>query len=252
MPATLAPIKDSTKAPTLKRRNVVQVNRSLLDFLLFCGILAALWDILINILVPFQYPGYSSFSQTVSELSAIGAPTKQLWFVLGIPFVLFEIAFGFGVFLLNGQSRSLRIAGALLIAYGLIAAFWPPMHQREVMAAGGKSMTDTLHIVFTAVTGFTMMVAMGFAGAALGKVFLRFSIATILTLLVFGAWTGRYAARLEANLPTPWMGVLERVNVYGMLVWLLVFAVVLLRQHKKSGSVTYPSGNFLTNKKETK
>ena len=251
MPA-LAPIKKSATPVPVKKRNEIQLSRSWMNFLLFCGILASLWDIFINILVPFLYPGYNSFSQTVSELSAIGAPTKQLWFVLGIPFVLLEIAFGIGVFLFKGQSVSLRIAGALLIAYGLIAAFWPPMHQRAILAAGGKSMTDTLHIVFTAVTGFIMMVAMGFAGAALGKGFLRFSIATILTLLVFGAWTSTYTASLEANLPTPWMGVLERVNVYGMLIWLLVFAVVLWLQHKKSVRARTARSNFLTIKKETK
>ena len=34
--------------------------------------------------------------------------------------------------------------------------------------------------------------------------------------------------RAAEGLPTPWLGVLERVNVYGSLLWVLVFAAVLL------------------------
>jgi hypothetical protein len=49
------------------------------------------------------------------------------------------------------------------------------MHQRVVMAAGGKTMTDTIHIVFTMVTGFLIFTAMGFGAAALGKWFRRYS-----------------------------------------------------------------------------
>lgn len=73
--------------------------------LLFCGILTSLLYIGMLIFVPMGYPGYNTFSQTVSELSAIGAPTRQLWNILGIPFLVFELAFGFGVWISANQSR---------------------------------------------------------------------------------------------------------------------------------------------------
>ena len=201
--------------------------------LLFCGFLSSLWYVAINIIVPVYYPGYSAMSLTVSELSAIGAPTRYLWVVLCIPYTLLEIAFGCGILLSAGRNRPLRVVGILLIIYGLIGAFWPPMHQREVLAAGGKSLTDTLHIIFTMVTGLLMMLAMGFGAAAFGKWFRRYSVVTILLLLIFGTTTGFYAPRLEANLPTPWMGVWERINIYATMLWLLVLAIVLLRKDDK-------------------
>ena len=40
--------------------------------------------------------------------------------------------------------------------------FWLPMHQRAVLAAGGGTMTDTLHIVWAVVTSLLFMVALGF------------------------------------------------------------------------------------------
>lgn len=206
--------------------------------LLICGILSSLWYVAVNLVVPLYDPGYRVFSQTVSELSAIGAPTRNLWVVLCVPFTLLEIAFGVCVFLAAGQNRSLRIAGGLLIAYGLVGAFWPPMHTREVLAAGGATLTDTLHIVFTAVTSLLMLLAMGFGAAALEKRFRLYSIATIVVLLVFGTLTSLDAAQLQANLPTPWMGVWERINIYATMLWLLVFAMGLLQREKKTAAYT--------------
>lgn len=62
--------------------------------LLISGIIATLWYIAINIIVPIQYPGYNISSQTVSELSAIGAPTRWLWFVFCLFYSILFIAFG--------------------------------------------------------------------------------------------------------------------------------------------------------------
>lgn len=50
----------------------------------------------INVFVAMQWDGYSSASQTVSELSAIGAPTRQLWVLLGIVYTLLVTAFRWG------------------------------------------------------------------------------------------------------------------------------------------------------------
>ena len=64
--------------------------------LLVCGILSSLLYVAMNVLGAIQYEGYSSASQTVSELSAIGAPTRLLWALLGPAYSLLVIAFGWG------------------------------------------------------------------------------------------------------------------------------------------------------------
>ena len=51
--------------------------------LLTCGILSSLLYVAMNVYFPMQWDGYSSASQTVSELSAVGAPTRPLWVLLG-------------------------------------------------------------------------------------------------------------------------------------------------------------------------
>ena len=85
-----------------------------------------------------QWEGYSSASQTVSELSAIGAPTRPLWVLLGVAYTLLVTAFGWGVWASARQNRSLRVVGGLMVAYGVIGLAWPPMHLRRCWQRAGE------------------------------------------------------------------------------------------------------------------
>jgi hypothetical protein len=73
------------------------------------------------------------------------------------------------------------------------------------------------------------LLAMGFAAAALGARFRIYSVATMAVLLAAGALTALDAPRMQANLPTPWAGVWERVNIAAWLLWVVAFAAVLPR-----------------------
>jgi hypothetical protein len=125
------------------------------------------------------------------------------------------------------RNRPLRVAGGLLVAYGIIGLAWPPMHLREVLAAGGATLTDTMHIVFAMVTVLLMLLAIGFGAAAFGKRFRLYSIATMVILFAFGALTIPDAPNIQANLPTPWIGVWERINIGVFLLWAVVLAITL-------------------------
>jgi pimeloyl-ACP methyl ester carboxylesterase len=197
---------------------------------LLCGVLTALLYVAMNAFVPLLWPGFSSFSQTISELSAIDAPTRTLWIVLGTVYAVLLMAFGYGVWLCGLRSRPLRIAGGLIIADGVFCLFWPPMHQRAVLAAGGATLTDTLHIAWTMVSGVLLMLSIGLSAAVFGGRFRAFASATIMLLVAFGAVTGTYTASVQANLPTPWLGVWERVDAGLLMLWLIVLAVALLRR----------------------
>lgn len=204
---------------------------------LICGILSSLLYVAMNIFVPMLYEGYNSASQTVSELSAIGAPTRTLWVSLGVVYSLLMVAFGWGIWQSSARNRPLRILAGLIFSYGLVSLFWPlaPMHQREVLAAGGETLSDNLHIVFTFVTVLLMMLAIGFGSAAFGKQFRFYSIATIMIHLVFGYLTGLDAPRINANLPTPWAGAWERINIGVFVLWVIVLAIILLRRENVPG-----------------
>lgn len=196
--------------------------------LLWSGIAASVVYTAMLVVVPMRWASYSSAAHTVSELSALGAPTRPLWVSLGLLWTALYVAFGWGVWRSAAGSRALRVAGGAIMAAGLFGLFWPPMHQREVLAAGGGTLTDTLHVVWTALNGVLTLLAMGFGAAAFGRRFRLYSLATMLTLLAAGALTSVSAPALEANLPTPWVGIWERVNIGAWLLWVVALAALLL------------------------
>src|SRR5678816_129434 len=161
-----------------KGRDLV-VRSSTTSNLLVCGVFASLLYVAMNITCAMQYPGYSSASQTVSELSAIDAPTRPLWVILAIVYSVASIGFGLGLWQSGALNRKLQVAGTLVVINSIIGLFWPPMHQREVLAAGGGTLTDTMHIVFSMVTVLLFMLSIGFGAAALGRRFRLYSIVTI-------------------------------------------------------------------------
>ena len=196
--------------------------------LLVCGIISSLLYVGTDIFAAMSWEGYSYTSQAVSELMAIGAPTRPLLVALFSVYNPLVIAFGIGVWLSADSKRSLRVAGILLVAYGVIGQvglLFAPMHLR---GAEG-SVTDVMHIIVTSVIVLLTLLFIGFGSSARGKWFRLYSILTILAMLVFGALVSLQAPRLAAQLPTPWMGVMERVSVYAPMLWVLVLAVVLLR-----------------------
>jgi Protein of unknown function (DUF998) len=199
--------------------------------LLVCGILSSLLYVAMTIFVAMQWEAYSSASQTISELSAIGAPTRSLWAVPGAIYTVLVMAFGWGVWKSAGRSRALRLAGRLILAYGSLGVLWPfaPMHLRETLAAGGGTLSDTMHLVLASATVLLMLLAIGAAAAAFGTRFRVYSLATLAILAAFGTLTFLDAPRIAANLPTPWIGVWERINIGVFLLWVVVLATMLLR-----------------------
>lgn len=217
-PSTLANIEES------KTSQVVR------ETLLVCGILSSVLWIAGDIIASILLEGYSYWHQAPSELSAIGAPTKTLLVPTGVAYSILLTAFGFGVWL-STQQRTMHISAGLIIAYGIISFAWffVPMHPRGTEF----TLTDTLHLVMAAVTVLMVLLIIGFGAHAFGKRFLIYSIVTLLLLVVFGGLTFLQADRVAADLPTPWMGFYERINVYGFMVWIAVLATGLLRNRNR-------------------
>lgn len=213
---------------TISHPSAIAGKSSLTTALLICGILSSLYYIGINIYVPTEFEGYDIASQAPSELSAIDAPTRQLWVILATLYVLLFAAFGWGILRLSGENRLFRIMGWLIIAYSLINFYWPPMHLRGVE----RSMTDTLHIVWAAAAVLFMMLFMGFGAAAIGGRFRIYTIVSLLLFVLFGVLTSLEAPKIATNEPTPLMGIWERINIGIFMIWVMVLAFILLRREK--------------------
>jgi hypothetical protein len=198
--------------------------------LLVSGIGSSLLYLAMNIFLPMRFEGYNAASQTVSELSAIGAPTRQLWVSLGIVYSFLVVAFGWGVWKSAGGNKPLRAVGGSMAVDGVISLYWPPMHLRGAEFA----LTDSMHIIWSITTVLLMMLALGFGAAAFGKRFRIYSIATMGILVVFGALTGLDGPRIAANLPTPRVGIWERISIAAFILWVVVLAMILLRDRESA------------------
>ena len=167
----------------------------------------------------------------MSELSAIGAPTRPFQAGVGLVFEALVLAFAVGVWLMASGRRNLKISAVLLGMFALNALVWGlfPMQQRgSEMAA-----TDVAHIVGAIVQVVTIVLFIAFGSGADGRWFRIFSIALIVAILGAGALAGTQAGRIAAGSPTPFIGLIERVSFYGPSIWILVLAIELLRQQRE-------------------
>ncbi len=198
------------RAPRLLRRDVPakQPRGMLRRLLLASGIGASLLYVAANVFGPMQWQGYSTVDQQICELFAVDAPSRPLVVSLLFAYGVLALAFGIGVVWSAGQNRALRAAGWALVGIGVVDQVGPffPMHTREVLAAGGDTVSDTMHITLTIVISLLTLLAMGFGAAAFGMRFRRYSIVTMVTLVVSGALTSLQAGAMAADEPTPWMG----------------------------------------------
>ena len=215
------------------RRSPVEMLQSVL---VVCGILSSLLYVAADVAGGLRYDGYSFTSQAVSELMAIGAPSEgvvdPLFIVYGV------LVGGFGIGLLRegaSGSRALRVTGRLLIGYAVVGLTGPTlfeMHPRGTNTLRG----DLPHIIATGVIASLMLVAIVVAAFAFGQRFRRYSFGTLLVMIAAGAVAVPYGGRLAAGDPTPGFGIVERIEIYTSLLWIVVLAVVVLRRPRPLGT----------------
>jgi hypothetical protein len=206
--------------------------RTIRKFLLMCGVISSIIYLTADIVSSFLWNGYSMRDQTVSELFAIDAPPRIIVILSFNLYAFFIYAFGIGLWKSSGTNRSIKIAGVFLIVkeiFGIAGTWFFPIHLRGIVG----NYSDTMHGIITTVGVLCIALSMGFSSYALGKYFRIYSILTIIIFIICGILTGTYADELGQNLPTPGMGILERVNIYLFLLWVIVLSVIHIRKEKR-------------------
>ena len=210
--------------------------------LLLCGIVSPSLYALADVLAGTRWAGYSFRDYTISELGAIGAPSRPLFAILLIPTYLLLGAFGVGVWNASAGRRRLRSAGGLIVALAVLALAvgqFVPMRPRGT----DQGLAGALHVIEGMVAMLILFTAMGLAAASLGRRFRSYTIATLVLIVAFGAWTGMKSQGIEAGLPTLWLGVVERIWWYAYQLWFAVLAWTLLREPGADGaSARLPRG----------
>ncbi len=107
-----------------------------------------------------------------------------------------------------------------------------PMHMR----GAERTFTDRMHLILAA--NPFMLVSVCAAGVAFPGRFRRYTVVTIM-MLVPAVFAFRFAPLVDANAPTPWLGIAERFAQYETGVWQIVLAVPLPRRQLRYASRTH-------------
>ncbi len=185
-----------------------------------------------------SYPGYSFASQAISELGAVGAPSRNIVTWIAVLYNVLVLGFAIGVVRAAASNRALRHAGTALLIYATLGVITSALFSTflSMQRRGtGDVHTDLPHLVLTGVLVLCLLLAIGLGALGLGNRFRAYSVATFITAIAFGAASGGYGARLAAGKPTRGLGILERIDVYSSLLWIAILAVALLRRQSRAG-----------------
>jgi hypothetical protein len=217
------------------------VGRKLRRRLLACGIAASLLAVGTDIVAGKLWVGYDFMAESVSELAAVGAPTRPLVVPLNLTYDALMIAFGMGVWASAGEIRGRRMTGSIVIASAVVSVAWAffPMHVGEPASPA--------NVALGAVSVVLSVIAIC-CGAVAYRGFVRFySIATLLAYLGLTIW-GILLGRAAPAESSPLTGAQERTMALGYLLWVVALAVILLgggnRQNLESGE--RPGGRVMS------
>ena len=200
--------------------------------LLGCGIgYGVVYVVANDVVAAAMWADYSRRDQAISELSGVGAPSKDFLTAMLPVFSLLLVGFGAGVWLAAGPSRPLRWTGVLLAAQGVTGFAWLlfPMSSREAVATGGGA-NDIGHGVLSGLAIVLILAEMALSAVAVGGGFRRLTLAAAAAVVLGFGYVATTVAEVAAGAATPWMGLVERIGYGGWLVWMAALAIVLLRR----------------------
>jgi hypothetical protein len=196
--------------------------------LLVCGILSALVWLVTDIVASLRYAGYNYPFDPISGLCAVGAPTRPAVVLFDNLYVVLQMAFAIGVWMSAGTKRALRVTAALLFAAGVVGLVsnWFPWDP----AAAARTFGNVMHAILSGALTVLFILWIVWSGrGAGGRWFRLYTYGTLLVFVVVGALSSQEGSWLMAGLPPRVLGVTERVNAYGYMLWVIVLAIVLLR-----------------------
>lgn len=192
---------------------------------LLCGVVSSvLYLTAIDVLAPLVRPGDHAYaSQMVSELMAVGAPTRPLLLLPMLLYNLLVLVFATGVWASAEGRRARTLTAAALVGYGATSTAGLLLAPMDLRTAGISDQTR-LHIWNTALQGLFIASVLAFGAFVHRGRFRAYSVATLVICLVSGALASLAAAQSSMR----WIGLTERVNVYAWMAWLAVLALSLL------------------------
>jgi hypothetical membrane protein len=176
------------------------------------------------------WAGYSHIRQPISDLSATGAPDRDLLqgilYIYGILLVIFTI-YAF-LYFKKSDNKTIKVAMAIFITAQIVSisyGFFP-----EDLSGAEATFTGTMHLVVTGLIVPLTILTPFVSGIAFRKIegFRSLSLYSyITTAIIF--FVGGLTVILMAN-KSEVFGLFERINIGSYQLWIFIFALKLFRR----------------------
>jgi len=197
--------------------------------LLLCGVASSVLYAATDMLAAMQWEDYDWTARMVSDLLSVSAPTRSFIFVPLIVYNVLVFALGTGVWM-RRRNRAIGVTGIILMVYAVVSMLGLLVFPLNYDAEGANA---TMHMVVTFAIIILMFMFVGFAAFGSGRSFRVYSIITVMLIIGGATLAGMQIPRIEADLTTPGLGVFERLSIYAMLLWVIVFALSLWPSNKQ-------------------
>lgn len=196
-----------------------------------CGILAAILFIATDLLAGTFWRNYNFISQSISELSAVGSPTRQFVLISNLICDLLLIIFSYGIYREAEKYLTLKITAVFIFGNALLTAistiFFP-------MRLGEIPTPNSVNVLIMMSAMFCFVLAILFGVVAFKNEFRFYSIGTLLAYAILTLLGIFVIPRINPAYPMVRTGIQERVMVMGYLLWLLILSIKFLRDPSKN------------------
>lgn len=178
-----------------------------------------------TVLDGYLWAGYSQYSETVSTLTASGAPNTIILNPLYATYNLFIILLALGLYL-GIKTRGAFFGSIFMTIAGIggLILYWFP---QDYPITVEMTFTGTMHVVFAGVIAFSSLVSMALFGVALRKASNWSKIGRLcLVWLPFAIVLGGFGA-VSVTAPS---GLAERLSIGSILLWFEVMAISLIKK----------------------
>ncbi|KZX17055.1 DUF998 domain-containing protein [Methanobrevibacter filiformis] len=193
------------------------LNNNLIKIISLFGLIGLIFYFLHVITGEIFYPNYNPLTQAISDLTALSSPSRNIALLFSLFYGIFTVLFSFGFFIyykgkINRIITSASFVFTIMTIISFIGYTFFPLSE----SGYAGSFQDQMHIVVTVfVVIFTITAIILFIiGFFKTKKYKYFGIISLATLILL--FTG---AMLMNILPNEYFGIVERINVYSIVVF---------------------------------
>jgi hypothetical protein len=188
------------------------------------GMLAVMIYLLHVLLGGFLWKDYSHLQQPISDLTASGAPNRNLLLLITNIYGVLALIFAFSFTAIKSRKyhRLVFWGGISFVLMHIVSisyAFFP-----QDLPGSETTFTGTMHLIVTAlIVPFTilspLLIGFGFMKSHEHRLLGNFSIACGALIFVFGGLSGLFYAN-----HLPYFGLVERLNIGTLQVWTFILS----------------------------